>query len=71
MPILDIETLGQLIRERREYLKLKQEDLAEISAVAIKTIYAIELGTGNPSIQTLMKLFHVLGMEMVVQVKAS
>ena len=68
---MEIEALGKLIRERREMLRLKQEDLAEISCVAIKTIYAIELGKGNPTIETLMKLLDVLGMELITQVKKS
>jgi transcriptional regulator with XRE-family HTH domain len=68
---MELEDLGRKIRERREFLNLKQEDLAEISGVAIKTIYAIELGKGNPSSKTLMKLLNVLGMEMIVQTKKS
>ena len=65
---MDLAKLGSAIRERREFMKLKQEDLAEISQVAIKTIYAVELGKSNPSARTLMKLLSVLGMEINVQV---
>ena len=65
---MDLEELGRIIRERREFMKLKQEDLAEISQVAIKTIYAIEMGKANPSAQTLMKVLSVLGMEINAQV---
>lgn len=68
---MEFNDLGKTIREKREFMGLKQEDLAEISGVAIKTIYAIELGKGNPSIETLMKLLKVLGMEMIVQTKKS
>lgn len=65
---MDLTEIGKAIRERREFMKLKQEDLAEISHVAIKTIYAIELGKANPSTQTLMKLLSVLGMKITVEV---
>ena len=68
---MEFDDLGKTIREKREFLNLKQEDLAEISDVAIKTIYSIELGKANPSIETLMKLLKVLGMEMIVQTKKS
>lgn len=68
---MKVQDLGKTIRDKREFLNLKQEDLAEISGVATKTIYAIELGKGNPSIKTLMKLLNVLGMEMIVQTKKS
>lgn len=68
---MEFEDLGKIIRDRREFLNLKQDDLSEISGVAIKTIYAIELGKGNPSNKTLMKLLNVLGMEMIVQTKKS
>jgi transcriptional regulator with XRE-family HTH domain len=68
---MNVTELGKILRERRQLLKLKQEDLAEISGIAIKTIYGVELGKGNPSIETLMKILKVLGMEMNVQTKKS
>lgn len=63
--------IGKVIRERRDNMNLKQEDLAEIAQVAIKTLYAIESGKANPSIKTLLKLLNVLGMEINTQVKKS
>jgi y4mF family transcriptional regulator len=61
--------IGQLIQQRRIGLSLKQEDLAEMTGITTKTIYSIENGKGNPSINSLSKLFEVLGLEMMVQVK--
>ena len=61
--------IGQTVRSRREFLKLRQEDLAELSGTNSRTIYLIENGTGNPSIETLEKLAAVLGMELILQVK--
>lgn len=61
--------IGQLVKERREFLHLKQEDVSEMSGVSSKTIYLIESGEGNPAIQTLGTLLDVLGMEMKVFVK--
>jgi len=67
-PMNTIE-MGKAIRYRREFLHLKQSDLAEMSGVTIKTIHLIESGTGNPSLETIEKLAAVLGMELVLQVK--
>ncbi len=55
--------------KRREFLQLRQEDLAEMSGVAIKTIHGIESGSGNPSISTLGKLVTVLGLELMLEIK--
>ena len=52
-------------------LDLRQEDLAEMSGVTSRTIYQLENGAGNPSLQTLEKLFRILGLEIIVQVKKS
>jgi len=61
--------LGQSIRSRRELLRLRQDDLAGMSGVTIKTIHLIESGNGNPSIGTLVKISTVLGLELSLRVK--
>jgi len=61
--------MGEAIVKRREFLKLRQEDLAEMSGVAIKTIHLIESGSGNPSIGTLEKLAIVLGLELLLEIR--
>lgn len=66
---MDLKEIGKIIRERREFLDVKQADLAEISGVAIKTIYAIESGRANPSAETLIKLLKVIGMEINIQIR--
>ena len=66
---MNLKDIGELIKKRRELLKLRQEDLSELSDVTIKTIHLIELGNGNPSFQTLSKLTEVLGLEIIVDVK--
>ena len=63
------EQLGLLIKERRKILKIRQEDLAEISDVALRTIVLVERGEGNPSLETLLKIAEVLGMELQLNVK--
>ena len=63
------EILSKLIKERRKILKVRQGDLAEISGVALRTIILIERGEGNPSLETLLKIANVLGMELQLNVK--
>lgn len=61
--------IGELVRKRREFLKLRQEDLSELSQVNMRTIHSIEQGRGNPSFETLKRLAEVLGLEIEVTVK--
>ena len=66
---IDKQNLGKKIKNRRKILKIRQEDLAEISEVALRTIVSIERGEDNPSLETLLKLANVLGMELQLNVK--
>jgi y4mF family transcriptional regulator len=61
--------IGELIQQRRAKLSLKQEDLSEMTGVTGKTIYLIESGKGNPSLQTLQKVLSVLGLEINIDIK--
>lgn len=63
------EQIGHIIKKRRDFLSLKQEDLSEMTGITSKTIYLIENGKGNPSIDTLQKLMEVLGLEIVIDIK--
>lgn len=68
---MDIKEMGKAVKFRREFLNLRQEDLAEMSGITSRTIHHIESGTGNPSVDTLNKLATVLGMELLLLVKKS
>lgn len=61
--------IGELIRERRELLGLLQPQLAAISGVSIRTIQLVEMGKGNPSIETLMKIAEPLGLKIKLVLK--
>ena len=61
--------IGQIIQKRRNFLAINQEDLSEMTAITSKTIYLIESGKGNPSIDTLNKLLDVLGLEISIDIK--
>lgn len=66
---MNAKEIGNSLKFRREFLNLRQEDLAEMSGITTRTIHLIESGTGNPSVETLEKLVAVLGMEILIQVK--
>lgn len=57
------------IKERREMLKITQENLADLSGVGLRTIKQLEGGKANPTFKTLQEIADVLGLELVLQVK--
>ena len=59
----------QTIKERRESLQVKQENIEELSEVGLRTLKQFESGKGNPTLATLQKLADALGMEVVLRVK--
>lgn len=61
--------LKEIMKDRRQYLQISQQDLAELSGVGLATIKDIERGKGNPSISTANKILDVLGMEIVYRIK--
>ncbi len=63
---MNLEQLGNIIRERRNELSLSQEILSNKSDVAIKTIHSVELGKANPSVKTLEKILEHLELQIIV-----
>jgi transcriptional regulator with XRE-family HTH domain len=63
---MNLEQLGNIIRERRNELSFSQETLSNKSDVAIKTIHSVELGKANPSVKTLERILDNLGLQIIV-----
>ena len=65
--------LGMKIQEvmklQRKALRITQQDLADMSEVAISTIKQIESGKGNPSLSTVEKIMDILGMEVKYEIR--
>jgi len=61
--------LAVLIKARRKELRIKQEELAEHSTIALRTIRDLEKGIGNPSIQTITRIMDILGIELDFRLK--
>ncbi len=66
---MNIVELGKILKNRRNILGINQQDLNEISEVALHTISDIESGKGNPTLQVIYKLLDVLGLEIIINVK--
>jgi transcriptional regulator with XRE-family HTH domain len=63
---MDLQVFGQIVREKRNAIGLKQEELSQKSGVAIKTIHSIELGKGNPAIKTILRIFDALSLDLLI-----
>ena len=57
------------IKNRRRFLKINQQELADLAGVSINTVVAVERGTGNPQLNTLLSICNVLGLKLVTKLK--
>lgn len=62
-------SLGDSIKKRRKELKLTQPHLSSLANVSINTIYKIERGEANPTVEILEKISNILGLELKLVVK--
>jgi len=62
------QTIGDILQSRRKARKIAQEQLADIAGISARTLRDIEKGIANPELETLMKICHVLGMEIKIEV---
>lgn len=62
MPEPDLGTLGNHIRNARKACGLTQQELADQTGLAVRTIREIERGHKNPTYETLARLMNRLGM---------
>ncbi len=60
--------IGESVKSRRKELGITQPHLAELSKISTNTLYKLERGQGNPSLDILNKLAEVLGMELKLKV---
>lgn len=64
-----ILTIGHLIQQRRDHLRITQQQLADMADIGINTLYKIETGRANPTLKSLQKITDILGMEITLQIK--
>jgi len=64
MNAADVQTaFGTVLRRAREERTITQEDLAHVSGVARSFIAKMEAGRRQPTITTVFRLAHALGVE--------
>ncbi len=66
---MPIQEIGNSIKQRRKALKITQPNLAQLANVAINSLYKIERGQANPTIDILEKITEVLGLEIKLEIK--
>lgn len=62
-------TIGNSIKARRKALRVTQQHLAQLADVSVNTLYKIERGQANPTLETLDGIADVLGMEVGLEVR--
>lgn len=60
---------GKMMEECRKFLNIRQEDLAEMCEISMKSIQKIENDKANPTWNTMSKILTILGMELSIQIK--
>jgi len=58
--------LGQVIKSRRQKLRLTQQSLADMSGVSVRMVKSIEGNYANPSLKTVEKLLAPLGLHIEI-----
>ena len=64
-------SIGENIRDRRKFLRITQEELADIAGVGINTLIKIERDEGNPTLSVIRKVLDVIGLELCTTIKKS
>jgi transcriptional regulator with XRE-family HTH domain len=64
-----VKKIGNDIRNRRKELKITQPHLADLAEISVNTLYKLERGQGNPSLQVLCKIAEVLGLVIQLEIK--
>ena len=64
-----IQQIGRIIQERRDHMRITQKQLADMADIGINTLYKIETGQANPTLESLQKITDILGLEITLQIK--
>lgn len=62
------EAIGRYIVERRDTLMVSQREVAKLAGISVHTLSNLETGTGNVTIETLMKVASILGLKISIGV---
>lgn len=56
--------IGSYVIARRDALDISQARLAELSGLSVHTISNLETGSGNVTLETLLKVADILGLKV-------
>ena len=62
----DLSLLGNVIKEKRLALNLRMDDVAKRANITRATLWSIEKGSGNCSMNNLVKVMNVLGLSLSI-----
>jgi putative transcriptional regulator len=60
----DVASIGEMIRRARKEAGITQGTLADLAGTSARTIHAIETGTGNPSLGTVVAAANAVGLHL-------
>lgn len=66
---MHISDLSKVIKERRKVLGINQKQLSELTEIGLRTIKALESQRTNPTLNTLVTVLDVLGLELAIKTK--
>lgn len=61
--------IGNQIKKRREFLKITQKHLSELTGVSLRSLQMVENGQVNTTIEQLDKILNVLGLKIKLEIK--
>jgi y4mF family transcriptional regulator len=61
--------IGDIIKSRRKFLGITQQDLSEIVGISLRGFVDIENGKGNPTIDQIEKILDALGLSIEIKGK--
>jgi DNA-binding XRE family transcriptional regulator len=62
------KSIGTTIKNRRNELAITQPHLAELAGISINTLYKLETGKTNATINVIEKIIEILGMKIELTV---
>jgi len=67
--MIPLQQIGSVLKKKRQELHISADDLAVIAGISRRTLFYIEEGSANPSLETLSKVLDALGLEIKIVVK--
>lgn len=64
-----VRDVGIAIKKRRKAFKITQLHLADLAGISVNSLYKIERGEANPTLDLVEKIAEVLGLEIKLEVK--